>query len=359
MKSYFSHDSNARNSVKIMKLRMALGAAGYGIYFMLLERLREEENYTCKLDYQALVFDLREEKEIIRRVIEDFDLFTITNVTEDNSKSNSKKKKAVRSKVFFSVGFSERMGAIDEISKKRSEAGKKGMAVRWAKENDKSENTEETDNKEVTKILNNKAISNQNKIIANLYQVVTTTDNNKIKLNKIKENSSSPIVPSPSLGSGDGGGESSLSEQRIDSYTDLRVLLKDKCEDNDIYELMRLTCGGHNEHYGMQLIHEWLENAKGQNIYDIIQKLQRMESSGQIKVMMPSANWKCVLFLRLNCPSEYDNVIRMVGKDSGMLDALKVAIKECESGRVNIPGKFIMSELRKVQISRNKAKIVS
>ena len=45
MRSYFSHDSNARNSDKLMKVRMKLGAEGYGIFFMLIERLREEEGY--------------------------------------------------------------------------------------------------------------------------------------------------------------------------------------------------------------------------------------------------------------------------------------------------------------------------
>ena len=43
--SYFPHDSNARNSDKLIPVRMKYGAEGYGIYFMILERLREEKNY--------------------------------------------------------------------------------------------------------------------------------------------------------------------------------------------------------------------------------------------------------------------------------------------------------------------------
>ena len=35
--NYFSHDSNARNDERILLLRMKHGAAGYGVYFMLLE----------------------------------------------------------------------------------------------------------------------------------------------------------------------------------------------------------------------------------------------------------------------------------------------------------------------------------
>ncbi len=74
----FAHDSNARNSSKLITLRMAHGAAGYGLYFMLLERLRDASGYVEKLDYQVLAYDLRETPEMIRSVIEDFGLFTIT-----------------------------------------------------------------------------------------------------------------------------------------------------------------------------------------------------------------------------------------------------------------------------------------
>lgn len=73
----FAHDSNARNSAKIIKLRLAHGAAGYGVYFMLLERLRESPDYQAEIDYDVLAYDLRESPELIRSVIEDFGLFII------------------------------------------------------------------------------------------------------------------------------------------------------------------------------------------------------------------------------------------------------------------------------------------
>lgn len=57
--SYFSHDSNARNSEKLLNVRMKYGAAGYGIYFMIIERLREEGDYTSVKDYNMIGFDLR------------------------------------------------------------------------------------------------------------------------------------------------------------------------------------------------------------------------------------------------------------------------------------------------------------
>lgn len=109
--SYFSHDSNARNSKKLLRLRQAHGAAGYGVYFMLLERLREEGGYTSDRDYDMIAYDLREDKELIRSVVEDFGLFEIS---RDGSQFSSK-------------GFIERM----ELREIRSQAGRKGASGRW------------------------------------------------------------------------------------------------------------------------------------------------------------------------------------------------------------------------------------
>ena len=114
--NYFSHDSNARNDSKIIPLRMKLGIEGYGIYFMIIERLREETNYTCLKDYDGLAFDFRTTKEKIKSVIEDFDLFEFT---DDG--------------YFYSKSLKQRMLIKDEKSKKRSEAGVLGNEKRWKK----------------------------------------------------------------------------------------------------------------------------------------------------------------------------------------------------------------------------------
>ena len=76
--SYFPHDSNARNSDKLIRLRMRHKAAGYGVYFMILERLREEPEYTSVKDYNMIAFDLREDTSLIKSVVEDFGLFVFT-----------------------------------------------------------------------------------------------------------------------------------------------------------------------------------------------------------------------------------------------------------------------------------------
>lgn len=115
--SYFSHDSNARNSKKLLRLRKKHGAAGYGVYFMLIERLTEEPNFTSDLDYDMLAFDLHVKRDLIRSVVENFDLFEIF---EGQGSTVNKQK-------FRSCGLMERM----ELRAIRSAAGRRGAANRW------------------------------------------------------------------------------------------------------------------------------------------------------------------------------------------------------------------------------------
>lgn len=113
--SYFSHDSNARNDEKLIRLRMKHGAAGYGVYFMILERLRDEAEYMSVKDYNVIAFDLRVDASLIKDVVENFGLFAFT---EDGE-------------CFYSESFNNRMSLKDEARTKMSEAGKKGAKKRW------------------------------------------------------------------------------------------------------------------------------------------------------------------------------------------------------------------------------------
>lgn len=119
--NYFSHDSNARNDEKLVRLRMKQGASGYGVYFMILERLREEADYMSAKDYNMIAFDLRVDAAIVKSVVEDFGLFTFT---DDG-------------KCFYSESFTRRMDIKDTLRRQRSEGGKIGMKNRWKKEQGK------------------------------------------------------------------------------------------------------------------------------------------------------------------------------------------------------------------------------
>lgn len=102
LQHYFPHDSNARNADSLLSLRMRRGAEGYGIYFMILERLREEPDYTSVKDYNMLAFDFRVGSDKVKSVIEEFGLF---HFTEDGER-------------FYSESFLRRMQLKDEKSAK-------------------------------------------------------------------------------------------------------------------------------------------------------------------------------------------------------------------------------------------------
>ena len=78
-KTYFNHDSNARNDIRVIKLRSKLGYEGYGIFWGILELLFSEENKLCIEDYDSIAFGLQCDVTILKQVVEDFDLFVIEN----------------------------------------------------------------------------------------------------------------------------------------------------------------------------------------------------------------------------------------------------------------------------------------
>lgn len=115
MKNYFPHDSDARSDDKIIALRIKHKWEGYGLYWALIEKLRESKDYTLKADYNVLAFDLRSDAALIKSVINDFGLFAFT----DNGEC------------FYSESLNIRMKPLDEKRAKLSNAGKRGNEKRW------------------------------------------------------------------------------------------------------------------------------------------------------------------------------------------------------------------------------------
>lgn len=235
IKNYFPHDSNARNSEKLIRLRMRHKAAGYGVYFMILERMREEDNYMSIKDYNMIAFDLREDASLIKSVIEDFGLFVFT---EDG-------------KYFYSESFKRRMDYKDEKTQLRSEAGKKGMSARWGKTTDKITKIPEMDNNVITKPPE----------MDNKYNIV---NDNKEKDDK----SSSPHTPQ-----GAGGGEylsSSMSKRDgiprnlASLYFEMKRLAIPEGEQTQI---VRLSNYGQIPHPVWQLLRQCADSV-GKSTYD-------------------------------------------------------------------------------------------
>lgn len=87
---WFKHDSNARNDEKNIDLRADLGYEGYGIFWALLEFLRDTENYEAEYKPKRLAMALQAEEDLVRQVIEGYKLF----LTDENGKFYSESLKA-------------------------------------------------------------------------------------------------------------------------------------------------------------------------------------------------------------------------------------------------------------------------
>lgn len=75
MKEYFSHDYNARNDTKLVKLFMKYGLSGVGAYWCIIEMLYEERGYLLRSEYERISFELRTEVKLIKSIVENFELF--------------------------------------------------------------------------------------------------------------------------------------------------------------------------------------------------------------------------------------------------------------------------------------------
>lgn len=167
LSSYFPHDSNARNDERLVNVRMKHGPAGYGVYFMLVERLREDPEYMSVVDYNLIAFDLRIDASLAKSIIRDFGLFAFTVDPE-------------RGECFYSESLRQRMARKDEITAKRKAASAIGVSVR--QENREKTKTTETSSQMVAETRPNGTPNGSEK-------------RTKGKESKVKENStSSPYV---------------------------------------------------------------------------------------------------------------------------------------------------------------------
>ncbi len=104
---YFPHFSNARNDRKLRRLRKELGIEGYGIYFMILETLRDQDGFTYPMeDIDLLSEEFGTSEQKLRTVISNYQLFEI-----DTSNS------------LFSVKFNEYLQPYIQMKEQRRLAG--------------------------------------------------------------------------------------------------------------------------------------------------------------------------------------------------------------------------------------------
>jgi hypothetical protein len=155
---YFSHDSNAHNDTKILSMICDYGMAGYGMYWVLIENLREQSNYSLKHDKQtwkALAMQMQSTCDAVKKYIEDCIYeYALLDISEDM--------------YFYSRSLNRRMNKYLESKEKRIAAANK----RWNKENNA---------KDMQSTCNANAMDMQ-------------SNANKIKLNEIKLNEIKDII---------------------------------------------------------------------------------------------------------------------------------------------------------------------
>jgi len=115
---YFPHDSNAKDDPKIMLLIDQLGLEGYGIFWVLIETLRDQNDFKCQLSLvPVLAKRYNTSTEKMNTVIKTYGLFQI----DDD-------------KFFFSQSLINRLNVMIDKKQRRIEAGKKAIAARWGKQ---------------------------------------------------------------------------------------------------------------------------------------------------------------------------------------------------------------------------------
>ena len=100
-----------------MMLISAEGAKGYGVYWLLLEFLRQQQNYIGKLDMlDMLARRVKSTRAVVQRIITDYSLFV------------------VKGEWFYSPGLNERMRPLDDRRASKSEQCRRAASAKWLKD---------------------------------------------------------------------------------------------------------------------------------------------------------------------------------------------------------------------------------
>jgi uncharacterized phage protein (TIGR02220 family) len=163
---YFSHDSNARHDPKILEMLSVYGMEGYGWYWVLIEMLRDQENYKLKVNGKyssnAYAMQLHTDSNTVKKYIDDcineFELFE----SDDT--------------YFWSESLVERMEFLDD---KRQKA-RKAALKRWKNEGENADAMQTHSERNASKVKESKV--NKSKV-KNIYKDVIDYLNQKTNSN--------------------------------------------------------------------------------------------------------------------------------------------------------------------------------
>lgn len=116
MYNYIPHPSNCRVSSAVLRMLMREGVAGYGVYWMILEMLRDAPDFRMFYFPESFAYACHcPDVDLVTRVCRDYGLFVI----DDDD--------------YISSGWlASAMGEYSEKKLKLQEAGRRGAAKRWA-----------------------------------------------------------------------------------------------------------------------------------------------------------------------------------------------------------------------------------
>ena len=180
---YFPHFCNARHDRKIKRLRKELGLEGYGIYFMLLETLRDQQDLMYPMeDIDLLAEEFGTSEQKIRVTICNYELFELD-----------------QDQKFFSPKMFIYLEPYFKMRNQRKEAGLKSAAQRLI--NDRSTTVQRPFNKgkeskvKESKVKNNKE-SETFEIFWDKYNKKVDRSKTEIAWSKLKESEVEKILES-------------------------------------------------------------------------------------------------------------------------------------------------------------------
>jgi len=169
---YFSHDANARNDPKIIQMLSVYKAEGYGWYWMLIEMMREQENYKLsiksKYAVNAYARELDADAERLQQYIDDcVNEFTCDGkgIFDKNDEYLWSESLLRRMRIKDGIAEKARQAALirwgkDEISESIAPASNKDASAMQRKERKERKEKETKENKDTTTIAGHEVEAN-------------------------------------------------------------------------------------------------------------------------------------------------------------------------------------------------------
>jgi len=240
---YFPHFSNARTDRRLKRVRKQLGIEGYGIYFMILETLRDQTEFrypTEDIDLLADEFGTSEEK--ARAVVINFGLFDV----DENEE-------------FFSPKMLEYMTPYLENKERKRIGGIKGNLLKYKKiTKEKLETMNDSEIMEYDKLVKNGKFSHsdsESDSDTDRLSSQSKVKESKVNKSKEKESKSNNIYSVSNL------------EQRFENFRETVLTYREQYSDDMLKAFFEYWTEKNERGYKMKF--------EKQETFDISKRLKR------------------------------------------------------------------------------------